>query len=321
MSWNSRNLYPEYIEYLTNSNEKNGSVNNTCLSIHDLYYDIGIEPIMLAFYFMNYVLDSLNITYFLSEGIVLAVLRQVAIQEYEKDIDIKVLFDEKILNLINKRFIQDSDYKLNDLQNKYKIRFIMKKFGKILNDEFTKLISKCLLNERYFVGKFSSYNDYMSDFDIVDFLTVTYNGDWDYNKTQTGWLGLNYRKEYVSGYGEFWGFSIYNDINDNNKSKIYIFDDVRGNYNHGQDLSLYLPIQWILWKPYNWIVPLSNNPYKQSESEYGKNYMIPNIKYDQICQKQIIWLKKRFCSNSWLKKQKNEACYKLQNIIGNSFII
>ena len=55
--WNSRDLYTDYIHYLQTSLNDQEELEK-CLTVHDIYYEVVLKPILLALYLSNYMFES-----------------------------------------------------------------------------------------------------------------------------------------------------------------------------------------------------------------------------------------------------------------------
>ena len=127
---------------------------------------------------------------------------------------------------------------------------------------------------------------------------------------------MNTYKDYVLGYGEYNIYSI-----DENNTVYFAQGNIQnfwGRINHHKRLnkSYWLPVKWYKWKPYNWIVPIANDPYYIAQINYGKTWNVSDTNMDQICDQQIDLIDKDFCSAN-NRESKIDICKMFYNIIKN----
>ena len=253
-----------------------------------MYYEYYIDGILKLIYYTNYIFQKLNVTYFIDEGLVLAILRDTPIQAWEKDVDFRVLLDT----------------------DKTNHREIMEKFRLTLANEYDKLLHNCVI--RKFQG-----GDDKERSKWLNFFTVSRFGEW----RPCAYLLINSLRESFAGYGEVWGFSVgknssddennnnnnnntnkNNTSNNNNSNKIIHLSNQPNDGpdnkidNHGVDL--YLPVRYKIWKPYGWKIPIPHGYNTTMRLMYKANFMQPPFGFDGICRKQIEYLE-AWCDSSF----------------------
>ena len=249
----------------------------------------------------------------------MSILRNSPIQPHEYDVDLRILYDENVLNLVNSRFNANSNqmHKIDDLTNDMQLRLIAKKLRLILNDEFYKLFTNCLSHDRY--SKSKNEYGYDFDFDFLYFLTITNEGPWD-GDNRTGWLAMNFAQTVSGGYIEYWGFSIKSHKDgamDSKYDTLHIVDyQTRSKYGKISPVpaSEWLPVNWTQWQPYGWQVPIPNQANSQALFLYGDHYMIPNVHHSQVCQKQISYVTYFLCFNN--RREHLNVCRKWKKMFG-----
>ena len=227
-------------------------------------------------YYTNYIFQKLNVTYFIDEGLVLAILRGTPIQAWEKDVDFRVMLDTDETNH----------------------RQVMDQFRITLANEYDKLLRNCLIK------KGGDDVDYKEQSKLLNFFAVSRAGEW----RPCSYLLINALRDSYAGYGEVWGFSTGknssdDDNNNNNNTKtkknlnsnkiIHLSNQPHDPLddhidNHGANL--YLPVRYKIWEPYGWKVPIPRGYNKTLRWNYGPGFMKPPWGFEGICPDQIEWL-------------------------------
>ena len=113
-NWNSSTLYPEYMEFLqspnwtsANSNQLNLTMND-CIEVHDIIFHTVIEPVMQIIFISLYLLQHFKLTFCFDSGVLLDIARHTAIHPWEKDVDIRVFWDDHAINPDSNEWNQSS---------------------------------------------------------------------------------------------------------------------------------------------------------------------------------------------------------------------
>ena len=84
----------------------------------------------------------------------------------------------------------------------------------------------------------------------------------------------------VSGYGEYFGTTF------DKQNRTHIMTPGQEKMHEGRNISEWLPVKWIKWKPLDWNIPIPSDSNLILKLEYGDSFFQPDKQWKDVCPYQ-----------------------------------